>query len=115
MLHRFTEATDFDLRRQIAELQLVTSSPSAAKNLADNYTGLTSSSSRGRFGPEVPRGDCVLSTDRKAEFGFRPSALGSLWSDLVEVVTGTMASIQRARGTEMPGVSRRSGGRERDR
>ena len=40
MLHRFTEATDFDLRRQIAEPQLVTSSPSAAKNLADNYTGL---------------------------------------------------------------------------
>jgi p-hydroxybenzoate 3-monooxygenase len=40
MLHRFTEATDFDLRRQIAELELVTSSPSAAKNLADNYTGL---------------------------------------------------------------------------
>jgi hypothetical protein len=25
---------------QIAELELVTSSPSAAKNLADNYTGL---------------------------------------------------------------------------
>jgi p-hydroxybenzoate 3-monooxygenase len=40
MLHRFTDATDFDLRRQIAELELVTSSPSAAKNLADNYTGL---------------------------------------------------------------------------
>ncbi len=40
MLHRFTEATDFDLRRQIAELELVTSSPSAAKNLADNYAGL---------------------------------------------------------------------------
>jgi p-hydroxybenzoate 3-monooxygenase len=40
MLHRFTEATDFDLRRQIAELELVTSSPTAAKNLADNYTGL---------------------------------------------------------------------------
>jgi p-hydroxybenzoate 3-monooxygenase len=40
MLHRFSEATDFDLRRQIAELELVTSSPTAAKNLAENYTGL---------------------------------------------------------------------------
>jgi p-hydroxybenzoate 3-monooxygenase len=40
MLHRFSDATDFDLRRQMAELNLVTSSPSAAKNLADNYTGL---------------------------------------------------------------------------
>jgi p-hydroxybenzoate 3-monooxygenase len=40
MLHRFSDATDFDLRRQIAELELVTSSPTAAKNLAENYTGL---------------------------------------------------------------------------
>src|SRR3954468_21554477 len=40
MLHRFTDATDFDLRRQLAELELVTSSPTAAKNLADNYVGL---------------------------------------------------------------------------
>jgi p-hydroxybenzoate 3-monooxygenase len=40
MLHRFSEATDFDLRRQLAELELVTSSPTAAKNLAENYTGL---------------------------------------------------------------------------
>jgi p-hydroxybenzoate 3-monooxygenase len=40
MLHRFSDATDFDLRRQIAELDLVTSSNSAAKTLADNYTGL---------------------------------------------------------------------------
>ena len=30
----------FGLRRQIAELDLVTSSPTAAKTLADNYTGL---------------------------------------------------------------------------
>jgi p-hydroxybenzoate 3-monooxygenase len=29
-----------DLRRQIAELELVTSSPSAAKTIADNYVGL---------------------------------------------------------------------------
>jgi p-hydroxybenzoate 3-monooxygenase len=40
MLHRFSDATDFDLRRQIAELDLVTTSPTAAKTLADNYTGL---------------------------------------------------------------------------
>ena len=35
-----TDAGDFDLRRQIAELELVTGSPIAAKTLADNYTGL---------------------------------------------------------------------------
>jgi p-hydroxybenzoate 3-monooxygenase len=40
MLHRFSDATDFDLRRQLAELELVTSSPTAAKNLAENYVGL---------------------------------------------------------------------------
>jgi p-hydroxybenzoate 3-monooxygenase len=40
MLHLFSDATDFDLRRQMAELELVTSSPTAAKNLADNYVGL---------------------------------------------------------------------------
>jgi p-hydroxybenzoate 3-monooxygenase len=40
MLHRFSDATDFDLRRQIAELEMVTSSPSAAKTIADNYVGL---------------------------------------------------------------------------
>ena len=40
MLHRFSEATDFDLRRQIAELETVTSSPAGARLLAENYTGL---------------------------------------------------------------------------
>jgi p-hydroxybenzoate 3-monooxygenase len=40
MLHRFSSATDFDLRRQIAELEMVTSSASAAKTLAENYVGL---------------------------------------------------------------------------
>jgi p-hydroxybenzoate 3-monooxygenase len=40
MLHRFSEATDFDLRRQIAELEMVTSTASAAKTLAENYVGL---------------------------------------------------------------------------
>jgi p-hydroxybenzoate 3-monooxygenase len=39
MLHRFSDATDFDLRRQIAELDLVTSSTAAATTLAENYTG----------------------------------------------------------------------------
>jgi p-hydroxybenzoate 3-monooxygenase len=40
MLHRFSDATDFDLRRQIAELEMVVSSPSASKTLADNYVGM---------------------------------------------------------------------------
>jgi p-hydroxybenzoate 3-monooxygenase len=40
MLHRFSDATDFDLRRQIAELEMVTTSPSASKLLAENYVGL---------------------------------------------------------------------------
>jgi p-hydroxybenzoate 3-monooxygenase len=40
MLHRFSEATDFDLRRQIAELETVTSSPAGSRLLAENYTGL---------------------------------------------------------------------------
>jgi p-hydroxybenzoate 3-monooxygenase len=40
MLHRFSDATDFDLRRQLAELEMVTSSPTAAKTIADNYVGL---------------------------------------------------------------------------
>jgi p-hydroxybenzoate 3-monooxygenase len=40
MLHRFSDATDFDLRRQIAELEMVTGTPSASKVLAENYVGL---------------------------------------------------------------------------
>ena len=40
MLHRFSDATDFDLRRQLAELDMVVSSPSASKLLAENYVGL---------------------------------------------------------------------------
>jgi p-hydroxybenzoate 3-monooxygenase len=40
MLHRFSDATDFDLRRQIAELDMVVNSPSASKLLAENYVGL---------------------------------------------------------------------------
>jgi p-hydroxybenzoate 3-monooxygenase len=41
MLHRFSDASDVDLRRQIAELELVTSSPSAATTLAQHHTGLS--------------------------------------------------------------------------
>jgi len=44
MLHRFSDATDFDLRRQMAELELVTSSPTAAKNLAEDTSGCPSPS-----------------------------------------------------------------------
>jgi p-hydroxybenzoate 3-monooxygenase len=40
MLHRFSDASDFDLRRQIAELELVTTSPTAATTLAQHYTGM---------------------------------------------------------------------------
>ena len=40
LLHRFPDASDFDLKRQLAELQLVTSSRAAATTLAENYVGL---------------------------------------------------------------------------
>jgi p-hydroxybenzoate 3-monooxygenase len=40
MLHRFEDATEFDRRRQVAELQLVTSSEAAARCVAENYVGL---------------------------------------------------------------------------
>jgi p-hydroxybenzoate 3-monooxygenase len=40
MLHRFEGASEFDLRRQLAELDLVTSSTAAATTIAENYTGL---------------------------------------------------------------------------
>ncbi len=40
MLHRFPDANPFDQRRQIAELDYVTSSRAAAKSLAENYAGL---------------------------------------------------------------------------
>ena len=40
MLHLFGEASDFDLRRQLAELEAVTSSTAGSKFLAENYTGL---------------------------------------------------------------------------
>jgi p-hydroxybenzoate 3-monooxygenase len=40
MLHRFDSDNAFDQRRQLAELDYVTSSPAAAQSLAENYVGL---------------------------------------------------------------------------
>jgi p-hydroxybenzoate 3-monooxygenase len=40
MLHRFAEDSPFDQRRQLAELDYVTSSRAAAATLAENYVGL---------------------------------------------------------------------------
>jgi p-hydroxybenzoate 3-monooxygenase len=40
MLHRFDDASEFDRRRQLAELELVTSSEAAARAVAENYVGL---------------------------------------------------------------------------
>jgi p-hydroxybenzoate 3-monooxygenase len=40
MLHRFDDASEFDNRRQLAELELVTGAVAAATSLAENYVGL---------------------------------------------------------------------------
>lgn len=40
LLHRFDDASAFDQRRQLAELDYVTSSRAAAASLAENYVGL---------------------------------------------------------------------------
>lgn len=40
MLHRFPDATPFQRRLQLSELEYVTSSQSAARSLAENYVGL---------------------------------------------------------------------------
>ena len=40
MLHRFGDDSAFDQRRQLAELEYVTSSRAAAQSLAENYVGL---------------------------------------------------------------------------
>jgi p-hydroxybenzoate 3-monooxygenase len=40
MLHRFVSDTEFDRRRQLAELDYVTSSRAASTTLAENYVGL---------------------------------------------------------------------------
>lgn len=40
MLHRFEDASEFDRRRQLAELDMITSSEAAALTVAENYVGL---------------------------------------------------------------------------
>jgi p-hydroxybenzoate 3-monooxygenase len=40
MLHRFWDANEFDLKRQLAELTLVTTSRAAATTVAENYVGM---------------------------------------------------------------------------
>jgi p-hydroxybenzoate 3-monooxygenase len=40
MLHRFESDSEFDRRRQLAELDYVTSSRAASTALAENYVGL---------------------------------------------------------------------------
>ena len=40
MLHIFADASPFDRRRQLAELDYVTTSRAAATSLAENYVGL---------------------------------------------------------------------------
>jgi p-hydroxybenzoate 3-monooxygenase len=40
MLHRFRDENAFDQRRQLAELDYVTSSRAASQSLAENYVGL---------------------------------------------------------------------------
>jgi p-hydroxybenzoate 3-monooxygenase len=40
MLHRADDASDFDTRRQLAELRQIVSSVAAARTLAENYTGV---------------------------------------------------------------------------
>jgi p-hydroxybenzoate 3-monooxygenase len=39
MLHRFSDVTDFDLRRQLAELEMIVETRSARQTLADFYVG----------------------------------------------------------------------------
>jgi p-hydroxybenzoate 3-monooxygenase len=40
LLHRFPDSSPFDLKRQLAELELVTTSRAAATTLAENYVGM---------------------------------------------------------------------------
>ena len=40
MLHRFPDENPFDQRRQLADLDYVTSSRAASQSLAENYVGL---------------------------------------------------------------------------
>ncbi len=59
MLHRFNEATPFDRRRQLAELEMVATSHAAQTMLAENYVGLPYE------GEGRPRGLCPLGTPAK--------------------------------------------------
>jgi p-hydroxybenzoate 3-monooxygenase len=40
MLHRFPDASEFDEKRQLAELELVTGTEPAARSLAETYVGM---------------------------------------------------------------------------
>jgi p-hydroxybenzoate 3-monooxygenase len=40
MLHHYSEESDFDMKRQIAEIDYVTGSQAAMTSLAENYAGL---------------------------------------------------------------------------
>ena len=40
LMHRFPEASPFERRTQLAELDFVTSSETGARSLAENYVGL---------------------------------------------------------------------------
>ena len=40
MLHRFDDGSEYDRRRQLAELDMVTSSRAAATVVAENYVGM---------------------------------------------------------------------------
>jgi p-hydroxybenzoate 3-monooxygenase len=40
MLHRYASEPDFDMKRQIAEINYVTGSVAAMTSLAENYAGL---------------------------------------------------------------------------
>ena len=77
MLHRFSGATDFDLRRQIAELETVTSSPAGARLLAENYTGLPLTCDLqlraiGRAGPDSHGGAPIGPGDSHADLEIAP-------------------------------------------
>jgi p-hydroxybenzoate 3-monooxygenase len=40
LMHKFPDANAFDQRRQVAELDYLSTSEAAARSLADNYVGL---------------------------------------------------------------------------
>jgi len=67
MLHRFNDASSFDRRRQLAELEMVATSHAAQTLLAENYVGLPLE--------ERPRGLCPLGTPARA-WGPGPHSFG---------------------------------------